>query len=147
MRAMAVSSSRSRPMYPTLTRGSSSNNRARRARAARSTGIATTSRSNEMAGASVSGVWTLPCLTGRSMVASYSSRVMILRASTLNSSGEVELSRNPRRLSPTSGWLLTFSGTVVLDQAPHCVHRDLQHPVHVLRVDVLDLAGAELIDA
>src|ERR1700730_8008348 len=147
MRAMAVSSSRSRPMYPTLTRGSSSSTGARRPRPARSTGIATTSRSREMAGASVSGVITVPCLTGRSAVASYSSSVMILRASTLNSSGVVEVSRSPRRLSPTSGWLLTFSGTVLLDQPTDRVDRDLQHPLHVLRVDVLDLAGTELVDA
>src|SRR3981081_257265 len=72
---------------------------------------------------------------------------MILRASTLNSSGVVELSRSPRRLSPTSGWLLTLSGTVLLDQPPNRVDCHLQHPLHVLRVAVLNLAGTELVYA
>jgi hypothetical protein len=56
---------------------------------------------------------------------------MTLRARTLNSSGEVERSRNPRRLSATSGWLLTFSGTIVLDEAPDGVNGHLEHAVHV----------------
>src|SRR4029077_6567378 len=66
-------------------------------------------------------------------------------ASTLNSSGGVVRSRSPRRLSATSGWLLTFSGTIVLDKAPDRVHCDLQHAVHVGRVEVVDFAGAQLI--
>src|SRR6202140_236035 len=113
----------------------------------RRTGIATTSRAIEIAGASVSGVSTLPWRTGKSAVASYSNSVITLRASALNSSGGVDRSRNPRRLSATRGWLLTFSGTVVLDQTPDGVHRDLQHAVHVRRVEVMDLSRAELIHA
>src|ERR1700730_8060543 len=99
----------------------------------------------EIASASVSGVCTLPRVTGRSAVASYSSRVMILRASTLNSSGAVDWSRKPRRLSATSGWLLTFSGTVVLDEEPKRIHRDLQHAIHVGRVEVMDLPRPKLV--
>src|SRR3977135_2236211 len=72
---------------------------------------------------------------------------MILRASTLNSSGAVDLSRKPRRLSATSGWLLTLSGTVVFDQEPKRVHRALQHSVHIRRVEVMDLSGAQLVHA
>src|ERR1700680_456453 len=72
---------------------------------------------------------------------------MILRASTRNSSGVVELSRSPRKLSATSGWLLTFSGTVVLDQQPDGVHCDLQHAVHVRGVEGVNLSRAQLIDA
>src|SRR5580693_1834765 len=72
---------------------------------------------------------------------------MTLRARTLNSSGEVERSRNPRRLSATSGWLLTFSGTIVLDEAPDGIHGHLEHAVHVRRVEMVDLAGAELVHA
>src|SRR4030088_2655211 len=113
----------------------------------RSTGIATTSCAIEIAAACISGVCTLPCFTSRSTVASYSRNVMILRASTLNSSGVVERSRNPRRLSATSGWLLTFSGTVVLDQPADGVHRDLQHAIHVGRVEVVDLSSADLVHA
>src|SRR6202140_5756404 len=109
----------------------------------RRTGIATTSRAIEIAGASVSGVSTLPWRTGKSAVASYSNSVITLRASTLNSSGGVEGSRNPRRLSATRGWLLTFSGTVVLDEPPDGVHGHLQHAVHVRRVEMVDLAGAQ----
>src|ERR1700682_2200200 len=116
-------------------------------RPARSTGMATTSRAIDIAGASVSGVSTLPCRTGRSAVASYKSKVITLRASALNSSGEVDRSRNPRRLSATSGWLLTFSGTVLLDQTADRVHGNLQHAVHVRRVEVMDLARAKLVDA
>src|SRR2546429_4873125 len=148
MRATAVSSSRSRPMYPTLTRGRSSSTGASRPRPARSTGIATTSVSTAIASASASGVRTLPRRPGRSAVASYSRNVITLRASTRNSSGGVVLSRKPRRLSATSGWLLTLSGTgVASDKPPHSVDGDLQHAVHVRGVDVMDLAGAELVDA
>src|SRR6267378_8372043 len=72
---------------------------------------------------------------------------MILRASTRNSSGAVERSRKPRRLSATSGWLLTFRGTVGLDQQPKRVDRDLQHAIHVRRIQVMDLTRAELVHA
>src|SRR5712664_257305 len=148
MRATAVCSSRSSPMYPTLTRGNSSSTGPRSPRPARSTGIATTSCSTEIASASFSGVCTVPCTTGRSAVASYTSSVMILRASTLNSSGWVARSRKPRRLSATSGWLLTFSGTCVLfDQKTDRVHRDLQHAIHIRRIEMMDLSRAELVHA
>src|SRR5258708_25860782 len=72
---------------------------------------------------------------------------MSLRARTRNSSGGVAESRKPARLSATSGWLLTFSGTVVLDQAAESIDGDPEHSVHVLRVEVVDLARAELVDA
>src|SRR6267142_4945373 len=72
---------------------------------------------------------------------------MILRASTLNSSGAVERSRRPRRLSATRGWLLTFSGTVVLDQSPDSIDGNLQHAIHVRRVEVVDLPRAQLVHA
>src|SRR5438132_8153533 len=148
MRATAVSSSRSRPMYPTLTRGRSSRTGASRPRPARSTGMATTSVSTSIASASASGVRTLPRRTGRSAVASYSRSEMTLRARTRNSSGGVVLSRRPRRLSATSGCLLTLSGMGVAgDEPPNRVDGDLQHPVHVGGVEVMDLAGAELVDA
>src|SRR5438094_4549777 len=148
MRATAVSSSRSRPMYPTLTRGRSSSTGASRPRPARSTGIATTSVSTAIASDSASGVRTLPRRPGRSAVASYSRNVITLRASTRNSSGGVVLSRKPRRVSATSGCLLTLSGTgVAFDQPPHSVDGHLQHAVHVRGVEVMDLAGAELVDA
>src|SRR5216683_5252801 len=134
-------------MYPTLTRGSSSSTGARSPRPARRTGIATTSRSTRVAAASASGVCTVPCRTGRSAVASYSRSVMSLRARTRNSSGGVAESRRPARLSATSGCLLTFSGTVVLDQAAESIDGDPEHAVHVLRVEVMNLARAELVDA
>src|SRR5260370_16920190 len=72
---------------------------------------------------------------------------MSLRARTRNSSGGVAESRKPARLSATSGWLLTFSGTVVLDQAAEGIDGDPKHAVHVLRVEVMDLARAQLVDA
>src|SRR5260370_13289143 len=72
---------------------------------------------------------------------------MSLRARTRNSSGGVAESRKPARLSATSGWLLTFSGTVVLDQAAEGIDGDPKHAVHVLRVEVMDLARAPLVDA
>src|SRR5712692_2107829 len=72
---------------------------------------------------------------------------MSLRARTRNSSGGVAESRKPARLSATSGWLLTFSGTVVLDQQLQGIHRDAKHAVHVLRVQMMDLARAQLVDA
>src|SRR5580704_16031044 len=100
--------------------------------------MATTSRSMEMESASASGVCTVPRRTSRSAVASYSNSVITLRARTLNSSGGVDRSRNPRRLSATRGWLLTLSGTVVLDEPPNGVHRHLQHAVHVGGVEVVD---------
>src|SRR5713101_5367605 len=134
-------------MYPTLTRGSSSSTGASSPRPARRTGIATTSRSIEIESASARGVRTVLWRTGRSAVASYRRTVISLRARTRNSSGCVETSRKPARLSATSGWLLTFSGTVALDQQLHRIDGDAQHAVHVLRVEVVDLAGAELIDA
>src|SRR5438105_15937831 len=148
MRATAVSSSRSRPMYPTLTRGKSSRTGASRPRPARSTGIATTSVSTAIASASASGVRTLPRRPGRSAVASYSRNVITLRARTRNSSGGVLLSRKPRRLSATSGCLLTLRDTgIAFDQPPDGVDGDRQHAVHVGRVEVVDLAGTELVDA
>src|ERR1700694_90969 len=135
-------------MYPTLTRGRSSITGASRPRPARSTGIATTSAAISIASAAASGVCTLLRFTGRSAVASYSSIVMTLRARARNSSGCVVLSRSPRRLSATSGCLLTLRGTrVARDQAPQGVDRDLQHPVHVRRVEMLDLSRAELVHA
>src|SRR5260370_12480641 len=100
-----------------------------------------------MDAASASGVRTVPCRTGRSEVASYSRTVISLRARARNSSGWVETSRRPARLSATSGWLLTFSGTVALDQQLHRIDGDAQHAVHVLGVEMMDLAGAQLIDA
>src|SRR5712692_8127371 len=72
---------------------------------------------------------------------------MSLRARARNSSGRVAASRRPARLSATSGWLLTLSGTVVLDQPPESVDGDPKHAVHVLWVQVMDLARAELVDA
>src|SRR5260370_33755995 len=93
------------------------------------------------------GASTVPCRTGRSGVASYSRTGISLRARTRNSSGWVETSRRPARLSATSGWLRTFSGTVALDQQLHRIDGDAQHAVHVFRVQVVDLAGAELVDA
>src|SRR5258708_36646453 len=99
------------------------------------------------ASASASGVCTVPWRTARSAVASYSSSVITFRARTLNSSGGVARSRSPRRLSATRGWLLTFSGTVVLDEATDRIHRHLQHAVHQRRVEMVDLAGAELVHA
>src|SRR5260370_28251905 len=134
-------------MYPALARGSRSSTGPSSPRPARRTGIATTSRSTEMDAASASGVRTVPCRTGRSAVASYSRTVISLRARTRNSSGWVETSRRPARLSATSGWLLTFSGTVALDHHLHRIDGDAQHSVHVLRVEMMDLAGAQLIDA
>src|SRR6267378_8076852 len=110
--------------------------------------MATTSVSTAIASASASGVWTLPRRTGRSAVASYSSSEITLRASTRNSSGGVLLSRRPRRLSATSGCLLTLRGTrVAFDQPPDGVDGDRQHAVHVGRVEMVDLAGAQLVDA
>src|SRR5690349_11159110 len=100
-----------------------------------------------MEAASASGVRTVPCRTGRSAVASYRRTVISLRARSRNSSGWVETSRRPARLPATSGWLLTFSGTVALDQQLHSIDGDAQHAVHVLRIQVMDLAGAELVDA
>src|SRR5713101_1877805 len=134
-------------MYPTLTRGSSSSTGASSPRPARRTGIATTSRSIEIESASARGVRTVLWRTGRSAVASYRRTVISLRARTLNSSGWVDTSRRPARLSATSGWLLTFSGTVALDQKLHGIDGDAQHAVHVFRVEMMDLAGAQLIDA
>src|SRR5216684_6380585 len=134
-------------MYPTLTRGSSSSTGASKPRPARRTGIATTSRSTRVAAASASGVRTVPCRTGRSAVASYSRSVISLRARFRNSSGGVDVSLRPTRLSATSGWLLTFSGTVVLDQPLQRVHGDPQHAVHVGRIEVMNLARSELVDA
>src|SRR6266851_2780337 len=72
---------------------------------------------------------------------------MSFRARFRNSSGGVAESRRPARLSATSGWLLTFSGTVVLDEQLHSIDRDAKHAVHVLRVYVMDLAGAQLVNA
>src|SRR5260370_9991376 len=134
-------------MYPALARGSRSSTGPSSPRPARRTGIATTSRSTEMDAASASGVRTVPCRTGRSAVASYSRTVISLRARTRNSSGWVETSRKPARLSATSGWLLTFSGTVALDQQLHRVDSDAQHAVHVFRVECVDLSGSQLVDA
>src|SRR5260370_7307818 len=147
MRATAVSSSRSSPMYPTLTRGSSSSTGQSSPRPARSTGIATTSRATEIEAASASGVRTVPWRTGRSAVASYRRTVISLRARTRNSPGWVDTSRKPARLSATSGWLLTFSGTVALDQQLHRIDGDAQHAFHIFRVEVVDLARAQLVDA
>src|SRR5438270_1833852 len=148
MRATAVSSSRSRPIYPTLTRGSSSSTGASKPSPARSTGIATTSVSSSIASASASGVRTLPRRTGRSAVASYSSIVITFRASVRNSSGSVVSSRRPRRLSATSGCLLTLSGTgVALDEPANGVDGDGQHAVHVGGVEVMDLTRSHLVDA
>src|SRR5579859_1020897 len=118
--------------------------------------MATTSRSVISTSASRSGVRTVPGLTGRSAVASYSSSVITLRASTRNCSGSVARSRSPARLSATSGWRLTISGTgdplaapllVALDQDPDRVDRHAHHAVHVRGVEVVDLAGADLVDA
>src|SRR5207245_4184062 len=120
---------------------------ASRPRPARRTGIATTSFSTDVDGASASGVRTVPCLTGRSAVASYRSIVISLRARLRNSSGGVEVSRRPARLSATSGCLLTCSGTVVLDQELQRVDRDAKHAIHVRRVEVMDLARAQLVHA
>src|SRR5258708_5712415 len=73
---------------------------------------------------------------------------MILRASPLNSPGGVATSRSWRRLPPTSGWLLTLSDKAVpLDQPPHRINRDLEHAVHVRRVEVVDLSRAKFVDA
>src|SRR5260370_7005248 len=72
---------------------------------------------------------------------------MSWRARFRNSSGGGAAWRRPARLWATSGWLLTFSGTVVLDQAAECIDGDPEHAVHVLRVEVVDLARAELVDA
>src|SRR5712671_5585582 len=108
--------------------------------------MATTSSSTVMAGASASGVRTEPCFTGRSAIASYRRKVITFRASVRNSSGGVVLSRSPRRLSATSGCLLTLRGTCVArDEPPQGINRDLQHAVHVRRIEVMDLAGAELV--
>src|SRR6266849_2627323 len=109
--------------------------------------MATTSRSTEMEAASASGVLTVPCRTGRSAVAAYNRTVISLLARTRKSSGSVDTSRRPARLSATSGWLLTFSGTVALDQQFHRIDGNAQHAVHVLRVEVVDLAGAELANS
>src|SRR6185437_4923804 len=73
--------------------------------------------------------------------------VISLRARTRNSSGGVSMLRSPARLSATSGCLLTFSGTVALDQPSKRVDGHAQHAVHVLRVEVMDLACAQLVDA
>src|SRR5262245_46545256 len=134
-------------MEPARTLGSSSSTGASRPRPARRTGIATTSVSSSMASASASGVCTVPCRTGKSAVASYRSIVITLRAWTRNSSGGVLLSRSPRRPSATIGCLLTLRGTVSLDQYPDCVDRDIEHAIHVRRVQVVNLAGADLVDA
>src|SRR5216683_706995 len=134
-------------MYPTLTRGSSSSTGASKPRPARRTGIATTSRSTDVDSASASGVRTVPWRTGRSAVASYSSMVISLLASTRNSSGGVLLSRRPPRLSATSGCLLMCSGTIVLDEPLQRADRDAQHAVHVRRIRVKDLTRAKLVDA
>src|SRR5258708_22100269 len=108
--------------------------------------MATTSLSISIASASASGVCTLPRFTGRSAVASYSSIVMTLRARARNSSGCVALSRSPRRLSATSGCLLTLSATdVTRDEPTQRVDGDLQHAVHVGRVEVMYLPGPELV--
>src|SRR6202030_2812321 len=64
-----------------------------------------------------------------------------------NSSGGVERSRRPRKLSATRGWLLTFSGTVALDEKPDRIHRNLQHALHVRGVEVVDLSGTQLVHA
>src|SRR5437867_9306896 len=129
-------------------RGSSSRTGASRPRPARSTGIATTSVYSSIASASASGVCTLPWRTGRSAVASYSSIVITFRAWTRNSSGGVVLSRRPRRPYATSGCLLTCSATLVaLDEPSDRVDRDRQHAVHVRRVEVVDLARTDLVDA
>src|SRR5260370_28524873 len=133
-------------MYPTLTRGSSSSSGGRGARRGGSTGIATASRSTRVAAASASGVCTVPCRTGRSAVASYRRSVMSLRARFRNSSGGVVASRSPARLSATSGWLLTFSGTVALDQQLQGIHRNAKPAVHVPRIHVMDLARPQLVD-
>src|SRR5262245_37161559 len=134
-------------MEPARTLGSSSSTGASRPRPARRTGIATTSVSSSMASASASGVCTLPCRTGRSAVASYSSIVITLRAWTRNSSGGVLLSRRPRRPSATIGCLLTLSGTVALDENADRIDGDIQHADHEGRVEVVDLAGADLVNA
>src|SRR2546429_9842237 len=106
--------------------------------------MATTSAATIDASASRSGVSTVPWRTGRWAVASYSSIVITLRASTRNSSGAVLLSRNPARLSATSGGRLTVSGISVFgDQSAQRVHSHLQHPVHVRGLEVMDLARAQ----
>src|SRR5215472_1725853 len=147
MRATAVSSSRSSPMYPTLTFGSSSSTGPSRPRPARSTGIATTSLATRVAGASASGVRTVAEMAGRSRVASYSRNVIAWRASERNSSGEVPWSRRPARQCWTTGWPLTCSATVSLDQPAHRVDGHADQAVHRRRVLVVDLAGAELVHA
>src|SRR5438105_14815265 len=72
---------------------------------------------------------------------------MILRARSRNSSGSVVLSRSPARQSWTIGWLLTWSGTVGLDQPADRVDRNPQHAVHEGGVQVVDLSSAHLVDA
>src|SRR5260370_12865732 len=73
---------------------------------------------------------------------------MTLRARARNSSGCVALSRSPRRLSATSGCLLTLSATdVTRDEPTQRVDGDLQHAVHVGRVEVMYLPGPELVHA
>src|SRR5205807_1868321 len=84
---------------------------------------------------------------GGSAVDSYSSIVVSLRARVRKSSGGVDMSRRPAGLSGTRGWLLTCSGTVVRDQQLQRVDRDAKHAIHVRRVEVMDLARAQLIDA
>src|SRR5215472_13352164 len=147
MRATAVSSSRSRPMYPTLTFGSSSSTGPRSPRPARSTGIATTSLATLVAAASASGVRTVPPAAGRSQVASYRRNVIAWRASERNSSGVVAWSRSPARQCWTTGWRLTCSATISLDEPAHGVHGDLDQSVHGRGVRVVDLAGPELVHA
>src|SRR6266536_4856457 len=110
--------------------------------------MATTSVSISSAYASARGVWTLPWRTGMSAVASYRSIVITLRAWTRNSSGGVLLSRRPRSPSATRGCLLTLSGNcVALDEPADGVDRHRKHAVHVGRVEVMDLADADLVDA
>src|SRR5260370_10943767 len=110
--------------------------------------MATTSLSISIASASASGVCTLPRFTGRSAVASYSSIVMTLRARARNSSGCVALSRSPRRLSATSGCLLTLSATnVTRDEPTQRVDGDFQHAVHVGESEVIDLSCPKLVHA
>src|SRR5437868_3208938 len=73
---------------------------------------------------------------------------MIFRARTRNSSGGVPTSRSWRRLSATSGCLLTLSDkSVASDQAPQRVDRHLEHAIHVGGVEMMDLTGSNLVHA
>src|SRR5205823_12495192 len=110
--------------------------------------MATTSCSIMSTSASVRGVRTLPGRVARSAVASYRRNVITLRARTRNCSGSVLRSRSPARLSATSGCLLTLSGTLVpSDEEADGVDGDLQHPVHVRGVEVVDLPRAQPVHA